>query len=231
MRALTLVAFVAACLSGSASASERRIVDLELVLAVDCSLSVNGREFNLQVSGIARALEDPAVVDAILSHGGVAVAVILWSNHLQQEIGVDWTLLHDRTSIAAFAGKVARMKRIVVSGATGLGPALAYAVKSIEENDFDGLRRVIDVSGDGQNNMGIEPALVRDAAAARGITVNGLAILDEEPWLDRYYLANVIGGPGAFLEIASDFDAFAAAMRRKLLREIGRPSIARDLRR
>jgi hypothetical protein len=113
-----------------------------------------------------------------------------------------------------------------VSGGTGLGSALKYAVRSIDGNGFEGVRRVVDVSGDGQNNMGIEPARVRDTAAARGITVNGLAILDEEPWLDRYYASNVIGGPGAFLEIASDFDSFAEAMRRKLLREVGRRSVA-----
>ena len=129
-------------------------------------------------------------------------------------------------SIAAFADRVATAPRLEVSGGTGLGSAMVYAVRSIERNRFAGDRRVIDVSGDGQNNMGVAPDSVRDAAVAAGITVNGLAILDEEPWLNQYYLANVIGGPGAFLEVASDFDSFAEAMRRKLRREISARPVA-----
>lgn len=226
MRALALVAFAAVCLSGSASANERRPVGLELALAVDCSLSVDAREFDLQLSGIARAFADAAVVDAILSHDGVAVSLLLWSNNTQQKAAIGWTLLHDRDSIAAFAARVANAKRVISSGATGIGPALIYAMREIDENAFAGTRRVIDVSGDGRNNIGIGPAVVRDSAAVRGFTVNGLAILDKEPWLDRYYADNVIGGPGAFLEIATDYEAFAVAVRRKLLREIGGRSVA-----
>lgn len=225
MRALALIGFAAACLAGTAAASERQQVDLELVLAVDCSLSVNAREFDLQVTGIAKAFEDPAVGDAILSHDGVAVMLLLWSNHKQQETAVGWTLLHDRESIAAFAARVHGTKRIAVSGGTGIGPALIFAIRSIDENAFEGDRKVIDISGDGQNNMGVEPAAVRDAAVSRGFTINGLAILDEEPGLDSYYGSNVVGGSGAFLEIAADFDSFAEAIRRKLLREIGHRSL------
>ncbi|NKB57091.1 MAG: DUF1194 domain-containing protein [Alphaproteobacteria bacterium] len=205
--------------------SQRRPIDLELILAVDNSLSVNTREFDLQISGIAKAFEDPDVIGAILSHQGIAVALVLWSNHEQQETGVGWSYLHDAESIAAFAAKVANVARIDVSGGTGLGSAMAYALRLFGTNAFDGKRRVIDVSGDGQNNMGVEPRAVRDRAVALGLTVNGLAILDEEPRLDGYYAANVIGGPGAFLEIAEDFDSFAAAIRRKLVREIAGRSL------
>ncbi len=206
--------------------AQQRPVDLELVLAVDNSLSVNQREFALQILGIADAFGDTDVVRAILSHDGIAVALVLWSNHEQQETGVDWTLLRDKDSIAAFAAKVARVSRIEVSGGTGIGAALTYALRLFGANAFSGERRTIDISGDGQNNMGIEPSAVRDKAAALGITINGLAILDEEPRLDRYYAASVVGGPGAFLETATDFDAFAAAMRRKLRREIGGQPVA-----
>lgn len=205
--------------------SERRAIDLELILAVDNSLSVNGREYALQISGIAKAFGDPGVIDAIISHRGIAVALVLWSNHIQQETGVDWSFLRDRQSIAAFAGRVAALPRIEVSGGTGIGSAMAYALGLFGANGFEGKRRVIDVSGDGQNNMGVEPSVVRDRAAALGVTVNGLAILDEEPRLDRYYAANVIGGPGAFLEIAEEFDSFAQAIRRKILREINGRSL------
>lgn len=211
---------------GAATAAERQRVDLELVLAVDNSLSVNQREYNLQIKGIADGFRDPDVVNAILSRDGVAVSILLWSNHKQQETGVGWTLLDSVETIAAFADRVAVVPRIEVSGGTGLGSALAYALQSIDTNRFAGQRRVIDISGDGQNNMGVSPAQIRDAAVAAGVTVNGLAILDEEPWLDRYYTSNVIGGPGAFLEVADDFDSFARAMRRKLRREIGKSPVA-----
>ena len=211
---------------GAATAAERQRVDLELVLAVDNSLSVNQREYNLQIKGIADGFRDPDVVNAILSRDGVAVSILLWSNHKQQETGVGWTLLDNIETIAAFADRVAAVPRIEVSGGTGLGSALAYALRSIDTNRFAGQRRVIDISGDGQNNMGVSPAQIRDAAVAASVTVNGLAILDEEPWLDRYYTSNVIGGPGAFLEVADDFDSFARAMRRKLRREIGKSPVA-----
>ena len=207
-------------------AAERQPVDLELVLAVDNSLSVNQREFDLQMRGIAAAFRDTGVINAILSHDGVAVSVVLWSNHQQQETGVGWTLLDSPTAIATFADRVAAAPRLTVSGGTGIGSAVAFALHSIEANRFVGDRRVVDVSGDGQNNMGLAPGPVRDSAVEAGYTINGLAILDEEPWLDRYYASDVIGGPGAFLEVAADFDSFADAMRRKLRREIGARPVA-----
>ena len=213
---------------GAALAADRQRVDLELVLAVDNSLSVNQREYDLQISGIAEAFRDPDVINAILSHDGVAVSIVQLSNHKQQEAGVAWSLLDSAAAISAFADQVAAAPRLEVSGGTGLGAAMVYAMRSIETNRFAGDRRVIDVSGDGQNNMGVAPVSIRDTAVAAGYTVNGLAILDEEPWLDRYYAENVIGGPGAFLEVAADFDSFAEAMRRKLRREIGsRPVVLR----
>ena len=116
--------------------------------------------------------------------------------------------------------------RIYCPGGNAIGEAVIVATDAIESNSFLGTRRVIDVSGDGQNNMGVSPAEIRDRAVALGVTVNGLAILDEEPWLDRYYAASVIGGPGAFLEVAADYDSFARAMRRKLRREIGNSPVA-----
>lgn len=211
-----------------AAAADAKPIDLELVLAVDNSLSVNAREFALQINGIADAFRHPDVVAAILSHEGIAVSLILWSNHEQQKTGVGWSHLHNAASVAEFASKVADVARIDVSGGTGIGSAMAYALRLFGKNGFDGERRVIDVSGDGQNNMGVVPSTIRDQAVALGITINGLAILDEEPRLDRYYLANVIGGPGAFLEIAEDFDTFSTAIRRKLLREIGGHSLVQN---
>ena len=166
---------------------------MELVPAVDNSLSVNQREYDLQIFGIAEAFRDPDVINAILSHDGVAVSVVQWSNHKQQEAGVARSLLDSAAAISTFADQVAAAPRLEVSGGTGLGAAMVYAMWSIETNRFAGDRRVIDVSGDGQNNMGVAPITIRAPAVAAGYTVNGLAILDEEPWLDRYYAKNVIG--------------------------------------
>jgi len=207
------------------TAADPQPIDLELVLAVDNSLSVNAREFALQINGIAEAFRHPDVVAVVLSHDGMVVSFVLWSNHQQQETGVAWHHLKDAASITDFAAKVAEVSRIDVSGGTGIGSAMAYALRLLGKNAFDGERRVIDVSGDGQNNMGVVPSTIRDRAVVLGITINGLAILDEEPRLDQYYLANVIGGPGAFLEIAEDFDTFSTTIRRKLLREIGGRSL------
>ena len=135
-------------------------------------------------------------------------------------------MLDSTEAISAFADQVAAAPGLEVSGGTGLGAAMVFAIRSIETNRFAGDRRVIDVSGDGQNNMSVAPASILDTAVAAGCTVNGLAILDEEPWLDRCYAKNVIGGPGAFLEVTADFDSFAEAMRRKLCREIGSRPVA-----
>lgn len=132
------------------------------MLTVDNSLSVNQREGNLQIKGIAEGFRDPDVVNAILPREGVAVSIVLWSNHKQQEIGVCWTLLDSVETIAAFADHAAAVPRIGVSGGTGLGLALACALRSIATNRFVGERRIIDVSGDGQNNMGVSPSRICD---------------------------------------------------------------------
>ena len=147
----------------------------------------------MQISGIAEAFRDPDVINAILSHDGVAVSVVQWSNHKQQQAGVAWSLLDTAAAISAFVDQVAAAPRLEVSGGTGLGAAMVYAMWSIETNRFAGDRRVIDVYGDGQHNMGVAPISICAPAVAAGYTVNGLAILDEEPWLDRYYAKNVIG--------------------------------------
>ena len=156
----------------AALAADRQRVDLELVPAVDNSLSVNQREYDLQISGIAEAFRDPDVINAILSHDGVAISVVQWSNHKQQEAGVARSLLHSAAAISTFADQVAAAPRLEVSGGTGLGAAMVYAMRSIETNRFAGDRRVIDVSGDGQNNMGVAPkryALLRSLQDTRSM--------------------------------------------------------------
>ena len=220
-------------LAGGALATEvaeQRIVDLELVLAVDASSSVSADEFELQVRGLAEAFRDPRVVQAIRASGdlGVAVALMQWSDDRKQFLAIDWTLVRDEESAAAFSQALADTPRFLVGGGTAIGAALEYAIGQLELNGFVGRRKVIDVSGDGRANQGAHPVHLRDAAVALGITINGLVILNEDPTVDSYYFANVIGGTGAFVMTANDYESYARAILTKLIKEIaGAPIAAR----
>jgi hypothetical protein len=211
------------------AAAQNRPVDLELVLAVDASASVSEQEFDLQVRGLAEAFRHRSVAQAIRAAGdlGLAVALIQWADYRQHAVSVDWTLLHDPVSARQFAKQLDAVRRSV-AGSTAIGGALEFAILGLDGNGFEGRRRVVDVSGDGRNNQGLAAWLARDMAAARGITVNGLAILNEDPTLDRYYRSNVIGGPGAFVMTANDYEAYRLAILSKLVREItGAPTALR----
>jgi hypothetical protein len=216
---LVRLAVLAAAWAAPAAAQEA--VDLELVLAIDASGSVDSKEFALQKDGLARAFRDPEVIAALEAYapGGIAVALVQWSGRHQQTVAVDWTRLNDEASARAFADAIDATGRWIL-GETAVADALAYGVELLEGNRFAGARRTIDISGDGPTNSGGDPDAVRDAAAAAGITINGLAILNEIPTLDIYYTEHVIGGPDAFLLIAKDYQDFARAVRQKLLREI-----------
>jgi hypothetical protein len=205
--------------TGPAAAQEP--VDLELVLAVDASGSVDLSEFDLQKHGLARAFRDPEVIAALeaFAPAGIAVALVQWSGRRQQMMVIDWTLVRDRPSATAFAETVETTGRWLL-GETAIADALAFSIELLERNRFEGARRTIDLSGDGPTNAGGDPDPVRDAAVAAGITINGLAIVNEIPTLDIYFAEHVIGGPDAFLLIAKDYRDFARAIRQKLLREI-----------
>ena len=211
---------------GAALAQERP-VDLELVLAVDASASVSGEEFDLQVHGLAEAFRHRSVVQAIRAAGdlGLAVALVQWADYRQHTLSVDWTVVRDAASARQFAKQIDGVTR-AVAGNTAIGGAIEFAILQLEGNGFTGRRRVIDVSGDGRNNQGPAAWLVRNLAMARGITVNGLAILNEDPTLDRYYVTNVIGGPGAFVMTANDYLAYRLAILAKLVKEINGPATA-----
>ena len=196
-------------------------VDLELVLAIDSSGSVDFAEFELQAGGIARAFRDPEVIEAITgaAPNGVAVSVVQWSGRRQHLAVVDWTKVTDAASAHALAAAIEATGRVLI-GETAIGDALQFATEQLAYGPFQGARRVIDLSGDGPTNAGRDPDPIRDAAVWDGITINGLAILDESPTLDLYYADHVIGGPDAFVVTARDYGDFARAMRMKLLREI-----------
>jgi hypothetical protein len=196
-------------------------VDMALVLAVDVSESVDADEYQLQHEGIARAFESPEVVDVIKggTRGVIDVLVLEWSDRDKQMVTVDWTPIRDQPSAAAFAARV-RASRRSSNGLTAIGDAMLAAADAFRHLPDQAARRVIDVSGDGMANVGPRPDDIRDALNAKGITINGLAILASEPWLDTYYNNEVIGGDGAFLLQVKDFNSFATAIKQKLLAEI-----------
>lgn len=204
-------------------------VDLELVLAVDVSFSIDEADGKLQREGYARAFRDPRVVEAIRSgrNGSIAVTYLEWSAADYQRVVVGWSLIDGKEAAEGFAARLAAQPRISQSW-TSISAAIDAGSILIDANAFAGARKVIDVSGDGVNNHGREPAAARDEAVANGITVNGLAIMrprpawtwPPEPPLDDYYKANVVGGPNSFLVVATEPAAFAQAILQKLLREI-----------
>lgn len=202
-------------------------VELELVLAVDASGSVSAAEFDLQVHGLAGAFRDPEVIAAIRSAGpaGIAVALVQWSGPGQQLVAVDWSLVSDADSAAALARRIVAAGRLIM-GETAIDGGLAFAMGMLTTNDLAGRRRIIDVSGDGETNWGAPPDRVRDRAVAAGITINGLAIVNEQPALADYYRVHVIGGAGAFVVTAADYADFTRAVRIKLIREIGEGPIS-----
>ena len=220
-RAVLLAWFAA--LSGVGQAGAQEPVDIELVLAVDMSISVDGAELDLQRQGFVAAFRDPAVIEAIRANAqGVAISVVLWAGADQQRAVVGWQHLTDGPSSLAFAATIDRALRVDPEffGKTAIGSAMHFALRALDGNAFSGIRRKIDVSGDGHANEGFKPERVRDFAVLSGVTVNGLAIINDEPYLEEYYRAHVIGGPGAFVMVADDYQDFTEAIRRKLLREL-----------
>jgi len=214
---LAPVALVAATLTGLAPAPAASIA---LVLAVDVSESVSTERYVLQHDGIARAFETPRLVDAIAaSPGGIEALVLEWSDPDKIAVTVGWTRIVDRTSAAHFAAAVRATER-TSHGLTAIGAALQAAGAAFDHVPEPAAHEIIDVSGDGMANFGPPPAEIRDLLVAQGVTINGLAILTEEPWLADYYRANVIGGPTAFCLVAEDMDSFAEAMLKKLVQEV-----------
>ena len=197
-------------------------VDLELVLAIDSSSSVNYVEFNLQMRGLAEAFRHPAVHAALAAAtpNGIAVSLVQWSSDGEQVQAVHWTEVRSAVTADELANRIDATPRLVVGGATAIGSAISYATELLGSNTFNGARRTIDVSGDGINNQGELAAPARARALAGGITINGLAILNEQPNLGAYYLAGVVGGPRAFLLTADDYQDFVRAIRLKLITEI-----------
>lgn len=204
-------------------------VDLELVLAIDSSDSVDGREYALQIGGLAQAFRDPAVHEAIGGGplGSIAVAVVEWSGRYQQVVQVPWTRIDGAAAAQALAAEIGQLRRAFDEGVTSISGALDFAAAQFTGNGFAAARRVIDISSDGVQNQGRRIDLARDAALAQDLTINALVILNEMPDLQEYFGERVIGGLGAFVMAANDYPDYPEAIRRKLLREIGQTPVSR----
>jgi hypothetical protein len=221
-----------AVVAGLAAAPVRALpVDLELVLAIDVSGSIDVEEAQLQREGYVQAFLDPILIRTIMDgpYGRIAVAYFEWSGGEQQQTVINWTLIKDPTSAHAFADELARQP-ISRGRFTSISGAIDYAAPMFEQNDYESNRQVIDVSGDGYNNSGRFIIFARDQAVAKRITINGLPIINDRPNpfggpnqnrdLDVYFENCVIGGQGAFVIVANGFKEFATAVRRKLILEI-----------
>lgn len=225
-----LLAFALLSALPSARTSAQQVVNLELVLLIDVSASVDDGEYALQTKGLGAAFTDPNVLNAIqsISRGGMAVSVIQWANFENQKRAIDWTLIRDKQSALALAAQLLEMPRLIHGGHTAIGDALAFARNELASNAYAGQRRVIDLSGDGRSNDGRSLSAAREAVLSDGIVLNALAILNEIPLLGNYFRDHLIGGAGSFMISASDYVDFARAIRLKLEQEIRAAPVARQ---
>jgi hypothetical protein len=216
----------------SARADEGQ-VDLLLVLAADVSRSVDEKEFKLQREGFAAAMVDPRVLRAMTGGptGRIAVIFVEWASEFEQRVVVDWAVISGERDAQDVAQRVLGAPRSFW-GRTSISAAIEFSMAALARSPFQSERHVIDVSGDGTNNSGIDVVAARDAAIAKGVTINGLVILSEEPLptnpththppggLTAYFENNVIGGPGAFVIEAEGFETFGQSIISKLIKEI-----------
>ncbi len=203
-----------------AKAQSREPVGLELALLIDVSASVSKEEYQLQLDGFAAAFSSKDIQEAVATSGGLVVCVIQWAQQAYQYKSVDWTVLNNSLDALKLATQIAAIPRQTPSGQTAIGDALTFAMNELETNRFSGLRRVIDVSGDGRANDGRPLRHAREEVLEKEITINALAIVNEFPDLKQYYRTQLIGGSGAFVLSARDYTDFARAISEKLKREI-----------
>jgi hypothetical protein len=228
---LTLVFLCLALIPTAGLAAEQ--VDLLLVLAVDVSRSIDSGKFQLQREGYAAALSNPRVLDAVRSgrNGRIGVILVEWSGVGNQKVVIDWTMIGDAEAAKSFGDRLLEAQRSFADR-TSISGGIEFAMAQLALAPYESARRTIDVSGDGTNNSGRDVTALRDEAVSRGITINGLPILSENPmsWnpdhtnppggLVNYYRNNVIGGPGAFVMVAKNFNTFGEAIISKMIAEV-----------
>ena len=205
-----------------AEAQQAQSVDVTLVIAVDVSGSIDSREFALQREGYAKAITDRRFLNAIKGgdHGAIAIAYFEWTGPGMEAPVYECTVVRNDTDAAKIAAEIRSVPRLLYGGGTGVGEAIYFGMAMHDRCTIATDRRVIDVSGDGRTNRGRRAGPARDEAVKKGITVNGLAIINEEPDLEEYYRAEVMGGQGAFVAVVNDFESFEEAVIAKLVREI-----------
>src|SRR5271157_2475022 len=230
---MALAAAVLAGMAHTATRARATEVDLLLALAADVSRSVDQQKFSLQRNGYAAAITNPRVIQAVRSGrlGRIAVCYIEWSGSISQNLLIDWTVIDDAASARRFASRLAEAPRSFAD-LTSISAGIDFAMWQIERAPFEAKRRVIDISGDGDdNNIGREVTEARDEAIAKGVTINGIVVLDETlrsedgspyptPEIEHCFRDNVIGGPDAFVMVAQDFSAFGNVILNKLIAEI-----------
>ncbi len=233
---MTAIAFALAAVASLAARpalAEEGTVDLLLVLAADVSRSVDEKKFKLQRDGYAAAIADPRVVRAMTAGpaGRIALCFIEWASNGEQTVVIDWTAVAGDGDAKGISARVREAPRSFM-GRTSISAAIDYSMAPLARSPFQAPRRVIDVSGDGTNNSGRPVTQARDESIAAGVTINGLVILSEVPLptnpqhthppggLTAYYENNVIGGPGAFVLEAENFESFGQLMISKLIKEI-----------
>jgi Protein of unknown function (DUF1194) len=208
-------------------------VDVALALVTDVSRSIDDSEFDLEKNGYRAAFTDPKVLQAIKAgpNGAIAVTYIEFASNYEVRAVVDWMVIRDEASAEAFLGRMLEAPRSYY-GRTAIGSGIDFGAQAITSSGFEAARKVIDVCGDGTSNAGREVTEARDDALAKGMIINGLAIINDHPasWtyahvqppggLDRYYHENVTGGPGSFVLAIHDFHEFEGAIIRKLVSEI-----------
>ena len=228
-RGLLAGAFVALGLGGALPALAAEPVDIELVLAVDVSLSMSPDELEIQRRGYAAALTHDKVIEAIQEgmHGRIAVTYFEWAGSTSHHVIVPWTIVATREDAEKVAAQLSAMPPNSARR-TSISSALDFASDLFAESRYKGMKRVIDISGDGPNNQGPPVEPTRDAIVRQGITINGLPLMTngglssayDVDDLDRYYTDCVIGGPGAFMVPVNDWSQFPEAIRRKLVLEL-----------
>jgi Protein of unknown function (DUF1194) len=233
LRAIQSTLLVFALLWPAPPAHAAEPVDLMLVLAADVSRSVDQAKFQLQREGYAAAIADKRVLEAVSSgrHRRIAICYVEWSGVSAQKLVIEWSVISDADSARRFGDQLLELPRSFAER-TSISGGIDFAMALFENSPYRAARRTIDVSGDGTNNSGRDVTLARDDALAKGVTINGLVILSDRPlaWnpehtnppggLANYFRNNVIGGPGAFVIVAENFNSFGQAIVKKLIAEI-----------
>src|ERR1700727_2420248 len=238
-----LTSLVVAAMLFPAAARAAEDVDLLLVLAVDVSRNIDATKFKLQREGYAAAVADPHVLEAISTgrNRRIGLAFVEWSGCGAQKVVIDWTTIGDADSAGGFGDRLLEAPRSFADR-TSISGAIEFAMGQLDKAPYEAARRTIDVSGDGTNNAGRDVAMLRDEAVAKGITINGLVILSDNPmsWnpdhtnppggLANYYRNNVVGGPSAFVMVAENFNSFGQAIVKKMIAEVAQAHEPRPLR-